>query len=59
MCQDPDGTLLQNHAVPDRLTGLVPNLEGEITDPKHCAPGSFKFLTCIKSMEPIAVCFQI
>lgn len=40
--QDPDGSLLDNHAIPDRLRGLVPQMAGEVTDPHQGVPGSFK-----------------
>ena len=41
--QDRDGSLLSNHEVPGRLTGLVPNLAGDPTQNAN-VPGSFRLL---------------
>ena len=42
--QDPEGSLFQNEAVPDKLKGLVPTLEGEEPETSG-VPGSFKYLS--------------
>lgn len=41
--QDPDGSLLENHEVPERLQGLVPTMPGENAE-GNIVPGSFKCL---------------
>lgn len=41
--EDPDGSLFQDHAVPEGLEGLVPEIDG--SGVVHNLPGSFKYLS--------------